>query len=594
LGLGSHLFIARRGAWLSSLVPALVGAAAGFGLCAAYAHNLRLKVERAARYRLTLGAKGTQELLHSLPSWLSFRKTEQVEWVNRAMRTLWPYVDVAVCSAVRAQVEPILQAYKPSFVKKASFVKLTFGSNPLRVEGVRVSHSSADKVVLEVDFRWAGDANIVLGIEVPVGGKHTRLAPKVSDLAVSGRLMLVLTPLRDGIPPFGAALVAFTAPPIVRFHLSFGRAFGGSVSASAVRLWLDDFLRNQVSAMALWPARVVVPLVGEDVPGPPLDDLYLRHRGVLCVDVLGARDLPGAEITAVGGSEVHVSIFSTARLKRCTQGHKHRSEVTWNERLWLMVQEPDSQHVYVVVHSVDAAHLKGVLQLGVFKSIGDVLRSEHLLGRAVLPLQRLVDSPGRAQESWLPLGLGEFNDARMSEAPVGGGCGDGRGELRVSATYWPFELMKGHEAAHEGAVIVTLLHCDDLAPMDKPLGTSDPYVAMRIGKERRTSSIKYRTLAPRWVGEHFDWFHVAADSRLHVKVLDHDQWTADDVCGYLEIDIAEQIAKAPMGDITDVWALEDVPVDSKTGRSYKSTISMRVQWIPYRRLEMSRKPAKSA
>lgn len=36
----------------------------------------------------------------------------------------------------------------------------------------------------QVDYRWAGDANIFLAIELPAGGQATRMVPKVSNLAV--------------------------------------------------------------------------------------------------------------------------------------------------------------------------------------------------------------------------------------------------------------------------------------------------------------------------------------------------------------------------------------------------------------------------
>lgn len=36
----------------------------------------------------------------------------------------------------------------------------------------------------QVDYRWAGDANIFLAIELPAGGSATRMVPKVSNLAV--------------------------------------------------------------------------------------------------------------------------------------------------------------------------------------------------------------------------------------------------------------------------------------------------------------------------------------------------------------------------------------------------------------------------
>lgn len=39
-------------------------------------------------------------------------------------------------------------------------------------------------LMLQVDYRWSGDANIFLAIELPAGGSATRMVPKVSNLAV--------------------------------------------------------------------------------------------------------------------------------------------------------------------------------------------------------------------------------------------------------------------------------------------------------------------------------------------------------------------------------------------------------------------------
>lgn len=60
-----------------------------------------------------------------------------------------------------------------------------------------------------------------------------------------------------------------------RFQLNFGSALGGSYSASAVRAWLDPFIRQTLAGMLVWPERLVVPLLPPEVTGP-LDDLMLR------------------------------------------------------------------------------------------------------------------------------------------------------------------------------------------------------------------------------------------------------------------------------------------------------------------------------
>lgn len=57
-------------------------------------------------------------------------------------------------------------------------------------------------------FRWAGDANIAIAIELPAGGEHTRVVPKVTDLQFAGVARVILSPLVPIIPGFGAATVS--------------------------------------------------------------------------------------------------------------------------------------------------------------------------------------------------------------------------------------------------------------------------------------------------------------------------------------------------------------------------------------------------
>lgn len=79
-------------------------------------------------------------------------------------------------------------------------------------------------------FRWAGDANIAIAIELPAGGEHTRLVPKVTDLQVAGVARVMLDPLVPIIPGFGAAVVALRCgplSPLLRQAENWGRASRG-------------------------------------------------------------------------------------------------------------------------------------------------------------------------------------------------------------------------------------------------------------------------------------------------------------------------------------------------------------------------------
>ena len=64
-------------------------------------------------------------------------------------------------------------------------------------------------------------------------------------------------------------------PPLMRFKLDFGKAFGGSMIAKPIRLWLDPFIRDTLTNMVVWPNRIVVPMLPEESTGS-LDHLYLR------------------------------------------------------------------------------------------------------------------------------------------------------------------------------------------------------------------------------------------------------------------------------------------------------------------------------
>ena len=62
-------------------------------------------------------------------------------------------------------------------------------------------------------FRWAGDANIAIAIELPAGGEHTRMVPKVKDVQVAGVARVSFTPLVPEIPGFGAVVVSLRCWP---------------------------------------------------------------------------------------------------------------------------------------------------------------------------------------------------------------------------------------------------------------------------------------------------------------------------------------------------------------------------------------------
>lgn len=574
---------AAAGLWGGELaLGGAAGVAWGALLAGIYHLNRKRKAARNERLAMVPGQKGMQMLLHHIPTWISFRETEKVEWLNKVLEKVWPYYDRAVCAAVKEVVEPLLNAYKPpGLVKSIYFAKLSMGDRPFRVEGIRVDKDiTDDQLEIEVDYRWSSDASIFLAIELPAGGQATRMVPKVSDLAVSGTLRVVLRPLLPEIPGFGAATVALMRPPVVRFHLDFGRAFGGSLAAGRVKAWLDPFLRTMTSQMLLWPKRIVVPLLPEEVTGS-LQDLYLQHRGVLELEVVEAK-VPKMDSGLMGGKADPFVVAYTTEPAESSRTSTQRNTLTprWNERLWLLVQEPEHQAAYIAVNDWDRVDATELLRLNVLKGASNLFGAENLIGRYKLHIKELADSPGQPRDSWHPLGLGTFEDED--------GCGGGQGEVRLRATYWPFDLLGRHTftSASVGAAVVTLISAANLPVGDDPLGTSDPFVEFKCNGEERESSVVYQNLNPKWAGEMFTFYRVPIDEVLKVKVCDWDRWTSNETLGKTQIALRD-VAEAPGGVVTRAWALEGglcKPAGPDDDLASQPSVTLQVRWIPFTKL----------
>lgn len=561
------------------LKSVLFSACVGFLGTAMYYQNQKWKDEKNQLLAMIPGKKGTQYLLHNIPMWLDYSEVEKMEWLNRIVEQAWPYYDKAICDEIKRQVEPMLQEYTPPFIKKISFKKFTFGDSPFRVEGIQVNDQTdgtQEKVEIDVLFRWSGDASIFLAIELLAGGVATRMVPKVTDLAVSGQARVMLSPLIPDIPGFGAMTVALMRPPRVKFHLDFGKAFGGSLSAKAVKAWLDPFLRETLSSMLVWPRRIVVPILPEEVTGP-LTDLYMKHQGALEVMVKSGKNIPKMDV--IGSSDPLLSLFvdHNGNIEETSTCSNTLSPV-WNEKKWLLVQEPQDQHVHLVLYDVDSINLMEIFKLNVLKGATSVLDAREVIGRAKIPINTLLEQPGKLVSVDVELGLEEFNNPS--------GCGIGRGLISLELTYWPLDVITGHADEPIGALLVTLIAAKNMPIADTVLGTSDVYVTFTCGKVTKKSTTVYGECSPSWTDCKFEWYKIRQHATLlKVEIYDYDRLSKDDLLATLDVPVKD-IAHAPMGDVTKTYEVHVLPslTHARPDPDAPSQITLRIQWVPFKRL----------
>jgi len=105
----------------------------------------------------------------------------------------------------------------------------------------------------------------------------------------------------------------------------------------------------------------------------------------------------------------------------------------------------------------------------------------------------------------------------------------------------------------EKVLIIKLIEGRALAVRDRS-GTSDPYVVLRIGKQKTKSKVVKKNLDPKW-DQTFNFHFENVKDRLRLEVFDHDVFSKDDYMGFVELSL-EEIEE---GSTEDKWLkLQDV------------------------------------
>ena len=147
-----------------------------------------------------------------------------------------------------------LQEVKNSNVRKLDLVEFDFGAKGPTLEAAR-TYKLEDAMALDIDVNWQSEMSAKvkvttkrLGVVVPVTIKNFRF---------DGVVRVVLTPLLDKPPGFGAALVSFPAAPTIVVDVSLS-----SVEVTKTPWMRTELLKEIQKSIAkefLWPRRIVVP-----------------------------------------------------------------------------------------------------------------------------------------------------------------------------------------------------------------------------------------------------------------------------------------------------------------------------------------------
>nr|XP_043896869.1 extended synaptotagmin-2-A [Solea senegalensis] len=101
-----------------------------------------------------------------LPPWVHYPDVERVEWLNKTVKQMWPFICQFVDKLFRDTIEPAVQSANP-YLGSFCFSKIDMGDKPLRVNGVKVYTENVDKrqVIMDLQISFVGNTEIDVDIK---------------------------------------------------------------------------------------------------------------------------------------------------------------------------------------------------------------------------------------------------------------------------------------------------------------------------------------------------------------------------------------------------------------------------------------------
>ncbi|XP_042756695.1 calcium-dependent lipid-binding protein [Lactuca sativa] len=372
-----------------------LGALFGIGIMVGWRHMMRQRSKnrtaKASDIKL-LGSLDREDLKKlcgdNFPEWISFPVYEQVKWLNKQLSKLWPYVAEAATIIIRESVEPILEEYRPSGISSLKFSKLSLGSVAPKIEGIRIQSPKKGQISMDMDFRWGGDPNIVLGVEA---AGVASLPIQLKDLQVF-TIIRVIFQLSEEIPCISAVVVALLSEPKPRFDYTL-KAVGGSLTAiPGLSDMIEDTVTSIITDMLQWPHRIVVPLGGIPVD---TSDLELKPQGKLMLTVVKAHNLKNMEM--MGKSDPYAVAFIRPLEKFKTKVIENNLNPVWNQTFHLTVEDRETQFAIVEVFDEDigADQRLGIAKLQLIDLQPEIEKELELRLQPSLDMMKIKDKKDR-------------------------------------------------------------------------------------------------------------------------------------------------------------------------------------------------------
>ncbi|XP_050212319.1 synaptotagmin-5 isoform X2 [Mercurialis annua] len=493
----------------------------GFVKCENARSNRRshLATTVAAFARMTVA--DSRKILPSefYPSWVVFSQRQKLTWLNHHLTKIWPYVNEAASELIKANVEPVLEQYRPVILSSLKFSRFTLGTVAPQFTGVSIlEDDGSGGITMELEMNWDGNPSIILDIKTRLG---VSLPVQVKDIGFTGIFRLIFKPLVNEFPCFGA--VSFSLRQKKKLDLTL-KVIGGDISTiPGLQDAIEGTIRDAIEDSITWPVRKVIPILPGDY-----SDLELKPVGILEVKLVQAKELTNKDL--IGKSDPFAELYIRPIRDRIKTSKTINNELNpiWNEHFEFIVEDSSTQHLVVKI----------------FDNEG--LQASELIGCTQVQLSEL--QPGKVKDVWLKL-VKDLEVQRDNK---------NRGQVHLELLYCPFGMENGfknpfaptfsmtslekvlksgsdgvaeNEQATQrrrdviirGVLSVTVISAEDLPAVDL-MGKADPYIVLTMKKSeaKNKTRVVNDSLNPVW-NQTFDF---VVEDGLHdmliLEVWDHD------------------------------------------------------------------------
>lgn len=290
--------------------------------------------------------RGVKSLTTSdLPSWVHFPDVERVEWINKTVKQMWPYISQFVEKLFHETVEPAVKASN-AHLSTFCFSKVDIGDKPLRVNGVKVYSENVDKrqIIMDLQISFVGNT------EIDVDIKRYYCKAGIKSIQIHGVLRVVMEPLLGDIPLVGALSLFFIKKPLLDISWT---GLTNILDIPGLNSFSESLIQDIIYNYLVLPNRITIPLVGD----VELDQLrFPMPKGVLRIHFLEAQDLEIKDTFFGGlikGKSDPYGILQVGNQLFHSKTIKETLDPKWNEVYEALVYEHSGQHLEIELFDED-------------------------------------------------------------------------------------------------------------------------------------------------------------------------------------------------------------------------------------------------